>query len=153
MCGIYCENVVKEAILIESLIRVGTTYLPVSDVEKAANWYVSSLGAKLNYQDADKAILDFAHQAFFLVKAKENQTANFIDHQGVERFSFTFEVDGEEALERVHKEFTEKGIKVGEIENRGHAGRNFVFTDPDGNKFDVWSQLSPSFKQHFLAAK
>ncbi|CEG28828.1 Metallothiol transferase FosB [Bacillus sp. B-jedd] len=127
--------------------------MPVSDVEKAATWYVNILGAKLNYQDADKAILDFANQAFFLVKSKENQTANFIDHYGAERFSLTFEVDGEEALEKVHKEFINKGIKVGEIESRGHAGRNFVFTDPDGNKFDVWSELSRSFKQHFLATK
>ncbi len=42
-----------------------------------------------------------------------------------------------------------KEIRVGEIENRGHSGRNFVFYDLDGNKFDVWSELSPTYKEKF----
>lgn len=64
-----------------------------------------------------------------------------------EHFSITFEVDGVSALETIHKNFRDKGIKVGDVENRGHAGRNFVFYDLDGNKFDVWSELSPTFKE------
>ncbi|MCD8506062.1 MAG: VOC family protein [Alkalibacterium thalassium] len=62
-------------------------------------------------------------------------------------FSITFEVDGLEALADLHKEFREKGMNVGDIENRGHAGRNFVFSDLDNNSFDVWSELSPRFKE------
>jgi hypothetical protein len=44
------------------------------------------------------------------------------------------------------KTLNEKKMRVGVIENRGHSGRNFVFYDIDGNKFDVWSELSQSFK-------
>ncbi|EKN66486.1 hypothetical protein BABA_15292 [Neobacillus bataviensis LMG 21833] len=44
----------------------------------------------------------------------------------------------------------EKDMRVGEIENRGHSGRNFVFYDEDGNKFDVWSELSPIFKEKYV---
>nr|WP_197140727.1 hypothetical protein [Lysinibacillus sphaericus] len=44
----------------------------------------------------------------------------------------------------------DKGIKV---ENRGHAGKNFVFYDVDGNKFDVWSELSPIFKENYKEGK
>ncbi|WP_175989234.1 VOC family protein [Bacillus sp. Marseille-Q1617] len=131
----------------DKLIRVGTTYIPVSDVDRAADWYTINLEAGVNYQDDEKAILDIATHSLFLVKAKEGQTANFYDYKGEERFSMTFEVDGLEALNSLHDRFVEKGIQVGEIENRGHAGRNFVFTDPDGNKFDVWSELSPVFKE------
>jgi hypothetical protein len=45
--------------------------------------------------------------------------------------------------------FNDKGISIGEVENRGHAGRNFVFYDLDGNKFDVWSELRPTFKEKY----
>ena len=130
----------------EQLIRVGTTYIPVKDVNLASDWYVNNLEAQLNYIDEDKAIINLANQSFFLVKAGENESANFYDSYGKERFSITFEVDGLSTLEKIHEQFINKDMKVGEIEDRGHAGRNFVFYDLDGNKFDVWSELSPIFK-------
>lgn len=129
------------------LVRVGTTYIPVSNVDRAAEWYVEKLDAQLNYQDEDKAILNLADQSFFLVKARESETANFLDAYGNDRFSLTFEVDGEESLKMLHEELMERNVEVGEIENRGHAGVNFVFADIDGNLFDVWSELSPSHKK------
>jgi catechol 2,3-dioxygenase-like lactoylglutathione lyase family enzyme len=134
----------------DKLLRIGTTYLPVSNVDISSEWYVNKLGAILNYKDEDKAILNFANQSVFLVKAKENQSANFINTYGEECFSITFEVDGLNSLEAIRREFKEKEIRVGVIEDRGHSGRNFVFYDPDGNKFDVWSELSPIFKEKFL---
>jgi catechol-2,3-dioxygenase len=134
----------------EKLLRVGTTYIPVTNVELSAEWYVSHLGAELSYKDADKAILNLANQSFFLVKSNKDQTSNFYDVYGHERFSMTFEVNGLNALESLHNEFSNKEISVGEIEDRGHSGRNFVFLDLDGNKFDVWSELSRSFKEKYL---
>jgi catechol-2,3-dioxygenase len=134
----------------EKLIRVGTIYIPVSKVESAAEWYKQKLEAVVNYIDEEKAILDLANQSLFLVKAEKGQTANFRDHKGKVRFSMTFEVDGLDALHSLHTDLIEKGLEVGEIENRGHAGRNFIFTDPDGNTFDVWSELSAIFKERFL---
>ncbi|WP_404330418.1 VOC family protein [Mesobacillus maritimus] len=121
------------------IVRVGTIYIPVSDVASSAKWYVEKLEAWVSYQDEDKAIVNFANLSFFLVKAAENQSANFIDRHGKERFSVTFEVDGMQALLSLHQELTEKGVQVGEIEDRGHPGKNFVFYDINGNIFDVWS--------------
>ncbi|MBK3497060.1 VOC family protein [Viridibacillus sp. YIM B01967] len=132
----------------DKLLRVGITYIPVSDVDVSAEWYVNNLGAELSYKDEEKAIINFANQSFFLVKAKENQSSNFIDSNGNERFSMTFEVDGLSALEEIHSIFVGREMKVGSIENRGHAGRNFIFSDLNGNKFDVWSELSPNFKEN-----
>lgn len=134
----------------EKLLRIGTTYIPVINVDLSAEWYVNKLGAKLNYKDHDKAILDFANQSIFLVKSTDNQSSNFYDIYGNEHFSLTFEVNGLNALEAVHKDFKENNIRVGEIENRGHSGRNFVFFDLNGNKFDVWSEISPIFKEKYL---
>lgn len=133
----------------EKLLRVGTTYIPVTDVERSAEWYVSQLGATLQYQDDDKAILNLANQSFFLVKSEQNQNSNFLDVHGQVWFSMTFEVNGLTALEDVHRDYMNKGITVGDIEDRGHSGRNFVFYDLDGNKFDVWSELSPIFKEKY----
>lgn len=128
------------------IIRVGTIYIPVEDPRESSNWYREMLKAKLNYLDGDKAIMDMADISLFLVKS-QGQTSNFTDINGVERFLLTYEVDGLEVLEALHKEFKDRGIKVGSIENRGHAGRNFVFYDLDGNKFDVWSELSLLYKE------
>ncbi|MER2030359.1 MAG: VOC family protein [Solibacillus sp.] len=130
----------------DKLVRVGTTYIPVTDVDQSAEWYVKNLEAALSYKDTDKAILNFANQSFFLVKSNENESANFKDKFGNERFSITFEVDGLNSLTVLYKELQQSGVKVGEIEDRGHAGRNFVFYDLDENLFDVWSELSPAYK-------
>ncbi|MBN8203186.1 VOC family protein [Bacillus sp. NTK034] len=137
----------------EKLLRVGTTYIPVTNVDLSSDWYVNKLGTELSYKDQDKAILNFANQSIFLVKSNENQSSNFFDIYGNERFSLTFEVNGLNALEAIHKDFKQSEIRVGEIEDRGHTGRNFVFYDLDGNKFDVWSELSPIFKEKYLISK
>ncbi|SES40474.1 VOC family protein [Psychrobacillus sp. OK032] len=137
----------------DKLLRIGTTYLPVTNVEISSKWYVNKLGAELSYKDEDKAILNFANQSIFLVKSKEDQSSNFYDIYGQEHFSLTFEVDGLNSLEAIHKDFIHKQIKLGEIEDRGHAGKNFVFYDLDGNKFDVWSELSPKFKEKHLISQ
>lgn len=129
------------------LVRVGTIYLPVKEVDVAAKWYEEKLGADISYIDNSKAILNFADQSFFLVQSPPNESANFVDSHGEVRFSVTFEVNGLEMLRQLHEEFSSKKMQVGLLENRGHTGRNFVFEDLDGNKFDVWSELSPKCKE------
>ncbi len=131
------------------LVRVGTIYIPVREVDIAAKWYEEKLGADISYIDNSKAILNFADQSFFLVQSPPDESANFIDSNGEERFSVTFEVDGLEVLRQLHDEFSSKQVLVGGIENRGHAGRNFIFQDLDGNKFDVWSELSAKYKEQY----
>lgn len=126
--------------------RVGTTYIPVVDPEESSKWYQEMLGAVESYRDTDKAILEFADQSFFLVKAKIGERSGFLDSYEKERFTMTFEVNGIEQLKEFNGFLKEKGVRVGEIEDRGHPGNNFVFHDLDGNIFDVWSELSPTFK-------
>lgn len=126
--------------------RVGTTYIPVANPSRSSVWYQEILGAVENYQDQDKVILDFADQSFFLVKAMEGERAGFTDYKGNKQYSMTFEVDGLATLRDLHAFFLERDVQVGEIEDRGHVGNNFVFSDPDGNVFDVWSELSPKYQ-------
>ncbi|ASK60995.1 glyoxalase [Virgibacillus phasianinus] len=131
------------------IYRVGTIYIPVRDPYKSASWYQKVLGAVVNFQDEQKTILDFANQSVFLVKAKADEKLNFTDANGYEHFTVTFEVNGEKELEDLHNTFKEGGVKIGDIEDRGHPGRNFIFYDLDGNKFDVWSELSPDYIKRY----
>lgn len=131
----------------DKLNRVGTIYIPVTDIDRSQKWYVQHLGAELKHLDEEKAIIDLAGKSFFLIKSKSDQSANFIDENGIKRFILTFEVDGESAISELREDFVRRKMPVGEIEDRGHAGKNFIFADPDGNLFDVWSELSPAFKQ------
>ncbi|MCA1035718.1 VOC family protein [Bacillus infantis] len=130
--------------------RVGTIYIPVENPELSSKWYQEKLGAIENFRNEDKAILDFANQSFFLVKSNVKEKASFQDHKGNEHFLMTFEVDGIENLKELHFLLKEKGVKLGNIEDRGHPGNNFVFYDMDGNQFDVWSELSPTFKEKYI---
>lgn len=127
------------------LIRIGTVYIPVQHLEEATNWYVNHLGAVVSYADGDKAIINFADASFFLVKARVGERNYFYDVHEKKRFPITFEVDGLESLTALQQQLKSGGVQVGEVEDRGHAGNNFVFEDLDGNVFDVWSELSPSY--------
>lgn len=49
----------------EKLWRVGTTYIPVNNVEKSTEWYVKKLGAELSFQNKDKAIVNIADRKYF----------------------------------------------------------------------------------------
>ncbi|MGA5689894.1 VOC family protein [Cytobacillus pseudoceanisediminis] len=133
----------------QKLLRVGKVYIPVRNVMDSLNWYTEKLGAAESYRDekGKMAIINMASQSFFLLEAPEEECLNFKDSDGRLRFCLTFEVDGITELESLHRELLEKEVNTGAIENRGHPGRNFVFSDPDGNLFDVWSELSPSFKK------
>ncbi|RLQ89696.1 VOC family protein [Planomicrobium sp. Y74] len=129
-----------------ALIRVGTVYIPVQNIEASSSWYIGNLGVQISYKDKEKAMLNFAGTSFFLVKAKENEHNYFYDIHLNQRFPITFEVNGVDRLKELHERFERKGIKVGGNEDRGHTGRNFVFHDLDGNMFDVWSELSSAYK-------
>ena len=126
--------------------RVGTTYIPVVDPKISSIWYQEMLGAVENFRNRDKAIVEFADQSFFLVKAKIGERSVFLDSLEQEHFTMTFEVDGLGQLIEFHDFLKGKGVRVGGIEDRGHPGNNFVFHDLNGNMFDVWSELSPAFK-------
>lgn len=133
------------------LIRVGTIYLPVTNPMLSASWFCSNLGAELGFLDEgnNHAIINLAHQSFILILCESGLTANFQTINDGLMFPFSFEVNGEEELLKLHKELMDKGVSVGEIEDRGHGGKNFIIVDPNGNRFDVWSELSNEFREKY----
>jgi catechol 2,3-dioxygenase-like lactoylglutathione lyase family enzyme len=133
------------------LQRVGTIYLPVTNPKRSAEWFCTNLGAELDYMDEgnNHAIISLVHQSFILIQSEPGIHANFQTINDGLIFPFTFEVNGESELVQLHKELKDKGVLVGEIEDRGHPGRNFIIIDPDGNRYDVWSELSTEFKEKY----
>jgi len=133
------------------LMRVGTIYLPVTNPIISAEWFCTNLGAELSYMDEgnNHAIISLAHQSFILIQSEKGTLANFNTINDGLMFPFSFEVNGIDALKQLHEELQEKGVSIGEIEDRGHSGRNFIITDPDGNTYDVWSELSADFKEKY----
>lgn len=105
----------------------------------------------MTYMDEgnNHVIVNLAQQSFILIQSEKGTLANFNTINDGLMFPFTFEVNGIEALLQLHEELQDKGVTVGEIEDRGHTGRNFIITDPDGNKYDVWSELSVDFKEKY----
>lgn len=58
-------------------------------------------------------------------------------------------MNGLTALEEIHRDFITNEVRVGSIETEDMLGKNFVFHDIDGNKFEVWSELSTRFKTKY----
>ncbi|WP_214629229.1 VOC family protein [Paenibacillus agaridevorans] len=133
------------------LMRVGTIYLPVTNPKLSAEWFCTHLGAELSYMDEgnNHVILNLAQQSFILIQSEKGTLANFNTINDGLMFLFTFEVNGIDALIQLHEDLQDKGVTVGAIEDRGHTGRNFIITDLDGNKYDVWSELSVDFKEKY----
>jgi catechol-2,3-dioxygenase len=120
------------------LKRVSHTYLPVSDLKQASDWYINYLGLKKFKPDGSILILGNG-QWLFLLETKSNRNANFItdqwDGHDYEMFSLTFETEDIIAL---HAALRNSGTYVESIVDQDSCGLQFKFKDLDGNKFNVW---------------
>lgn len=120
--------------------RIETIYLPVSNPNKSAEWYVKHLGLKLLApveQHSTQAQLGLAsNQSLFLIQTKDKTNANFIEVNGNEQCVLTFEVSN---FEHLYKELKESGVNVTAIEDNADCGMNFYVYDLDRNKLDIWS--------------
>jgi hypothetical protein len=63
---------------------------------------------------------------------------------GYEMFRLTFDVT---QIEVLHDRLKSNSVRIEELRDRDSCGINFVFFDPDGNKFDVnevvWVSRTP----------
>lgn len=124
--------------LMPLLKRVSHNYLPVKDLAKALEWYISYLG--LERVKPDGSILKLGNgQWLFLLETKSKENANFITDQwegdDYEMFSLTFETDN---IIKLHDSLRKSGTQVESIADLDGCGLQFKFKDLDGNKFNVW---------------
>lgn len=126
------------------LTRVSHNYLPVADLEQATKWYKETFGLTVRPRSPGGAILVLGNgQWLFLLESKEKKTTNFKTEQWsgdeYEMFSLTFEVDN---IVELHKRLRISGVYVEPLVDEDGCGLQFKFKDPDGNKFNVWQDVS-----------
>lgn len=125
------------------LKRVHCNYLPVSDLALASGWYERNFGLKRFKPDGSIMILGDGQWLFLLESKEKRKTANFItdqwDGENYEMFSLTFEVEN---IIELHKRLREDGADVEPLVDHDSCGLQFKFKDLDGNKFNVWQDVT-----------
>lgn len=118
--------------------RIETVYLPTTDPEKGAVWYVDNLGLNL-YRPAseDQAQLTLeSGQSLFLIRTAVPTSLSYQEVSGTEQCVLTLEVKD---IHAVYEQLRKRGAQVSELEDSGECGLNFFVLDPAGNKLDIWS--------------
>ncbi|MFU1796029.1 VOC family protein [Paenibacillus azoreducens] len=121
-----------------ALKAVCSVYVPVRNPLKSAQWWQRNFGLEyaVPYNAAeDQAILKLSDgQWLHLVETVGAIDNQFPNKAGYEMFRLTFEV---RQIEVLHDHLKKNDVRIEELQDRDSCGINFVFYDPDGNKFDV----------------
>jgi catechol 2,3-dioxygenase-like lactoylglutathione lyase family enzyme len=117
--------------------RIDCVYLPATNTEESAKWYMDHLGLRLKRPVHEhQAQLEISpEQSIFLIKSREPLNVNYTEINGTEQCIMTMEVENFEELYSIMKD---KGARISEIEDNGGCGPNFYAYDPAGNKIDIW---------------
>jgi len=105
--------------------------LPVSDIEKAVEWYTTYLGFKLDWRHADQlAMLSLSTgPALMLMKSPSDSHVSFISTDGDQLAAFHFRTSD---IHRLRESLLSAGTSVKNISDEG--GFWFMaFIDPFGN--------------------
>lgn len=117
--------------------EINCIYIPTTDTEKTAQWYMDHLGLELRRPvDDNQAQLHLpSGQAIFLIKTPVPTTLNYTQIGGTEQCALTLEVND---IHGLYRQMKNSGAHVSDIEDNGGCGLNFYAYDPDGNKLDIW---------------
>lgn len=108
------------------LRRVHAAFLQVSNLQRSVEWYQERLGLQLMYHWGKGADLRVYNDETMLtlIQAERVDPAHFMDFRAHD-------------LMGTHAALRDRGLPVSEILD-GEVIKTFYFTDPDGNRFDVW---------------
>lgn len=108
-------------------------YIPVSDMEKSAEWYEENLGFKVALKDPLYYELSAENSVkIMLLPNEEHRNSQMIFSTG-EQPAYGFIVDN---IEAIRKKLVNNNIRVGEMFD--YQGLSFSFYDLDGNKVELW---------------
>ncbi|KLV27677.1 glyoxalase [Niallia circulans] len=124
------------------MFKVGSIFIPVTDMKKSTDWYVKFLGVKIidSWEDGAGFYLPAGTTQLALVKVESPQPTEFIIKGEQKNSYFNFVVDD---LEAAHQQFRNNGIVTTEIDDFGGM-KFFDFFDLDGNPFSVVNEVSNS---------
>lgn len=127
--------------------KIECAYVPVTNVEKAAEWYEQVLGMKLRspVKPGSGAIMVMGDGGWLFLLPSPNMTPLTFETTGwaedgetFEMFPLCFETEDIQSLYASLKEAS-SWIEA-QIRDEGGCGLQLNFKDPDGNKYQVWQQ-------------
>lgn len=124
------------------MFKVGSIFIPVTDIEKSTDWYVKFLGVKIidSWGEGAGFYLPTGTAQLALVKVESPQPTEFIIQGDRKNSYFNFVVDD---IETAHQQFKQNGIVTTEIDDFGEM-KFFDFFDLDGNPFSVVNEVDGS---------
>lgn len=130
------------------MFKVGSIFIPVTDVKKSSEWYEKYLGAKEidSWEDGAGFYLPTGSTQLALVKVEFSQPTEFFINESKKKSYYNFVVDD---IEAAYQHFNAANITTTEIDAYGDM-KFFDFFDLDGNLFSVVNEVtsSPYHSQH-----
>ncbi|MGF2616444.1 VOC family protein [Rossellomorea vietnamensis] len=124
------------------MFKVGSVFVPVTDLKKSSIWYEENLGVKKIEQWEDGAGFYFSTSStqLGLVEVAAPQPTEFAINREKKNVYFNFVVDN---IDDVYQHLQNKGVITTDIEDFGGM-RGFDFYDLDGNTFSVVDEAEGS---------
>jgi glyoxylase I family protein len=127
---------------VSGLFKVGSVFIPVTDMEKSMKWYEKHLGVrKIDTWDGGAGFyFPNSDTQLGLVQVDSPQPTEFVISGKKKNVYFNFLV---EDIEEVHKELKNSGVVTSVIEDFGGM-KGFEFFDLDNNPFSVVDEVEDS---------
>ncbi|WP_223702198.1 VOC family protein [Sutcliffiella deserti] len=124
------------------MFKVGSIFIPVTNIERSTDWYVKFLGVKKidSWENGAGFYLPIGSTQLALVKVESPQSTEFVTKGNQKNSYYNFIVDD---IETAHQHFKNNGIVTSEIDDFGGM-KFFDFYDLDGNPFSVVNEVDGS---------
>ncbi|PPA69403.1 VOC family protein [Jeotgalibacillus proteolyticus] len=124
------------------MFKVGSIFIPVTNIEKSIEWYGNFLGGKMidRWEDGVGLYLPAGSTQLALIKVESPQPTEFRTKGDQKNSYFNFVV---EKIETAHQHFKDNNIPVTDIDEFGGM-KFFDFFDLDGNPFSVVDEVEGS---------
>jgi catechol 2,3-dioxygenase-like lactoylglutathione lyase family enzyme len=119
------------------LTGVDCVFVPVSDLDRAIEWYSAALGLRLRFKDEEHHAAGMGTDAggICLVQVRNHRPIVFPDNDFAVDISFNYRTTDIDAL---HRSLANQGIETDAIEDSFDGMfRCFGFADPDGNRVSI----------------
>ncbi|MBM7587465.1 putative enzyme related to lactoylglutathione lyase [Bacillus pakistanensis] len=130
------------------MFKVGSIFIPVTNMEKSMAWYEKNLGVKMIDQWDEGAGFYFPNSStqMALVQVQNPQPTEFVIKGNKKNVYFNFLV---EDIEEVYDHLNNNGVVTTEIEDFGGM-KGFDFFDLDENPFSVVNEdkSSPYYREN-----
>ena len=117
------------------MFKIGSVFIPVTDLVKASKWYEEKLGVKQieAWEEGAGFYFPSGSTQLALIQVDEPQPTEFIQKEEKRNVYFNFLADD---IDQAYQSLKNNGVKVTEINNFGGM-KYFDFFDLDGNLFSV----------------